>query len=278
MSSRSSFSLGRALSSAFTSLPAAWGGAWLALVLLWAVGSFGQFLPFGFAVNTLVAALVLLVAKIMTVGALYRTALFGRTAKTEGLGFGGLQFAAPELRLLAAGLIVGVFYLLIVAAIFIVFAVAFNASGMAGDYGNTLAAVRAMILRHEGADWVFIGYILAAYIFLIFLGIKFSLVHAATIAERRIVTLNALGLSSGNVGKLFLGLVALVVPFTVVVALAVHHFHSHLMLAVAGDFEMLTPRFVAHAALHAAAVFLILPLAAGFLSSAYRQIVDLRAK
>ncbi len=278
MSSRSSFSLGRALIMAFTSLPAAWGGAWLALILLWVAGSFGQFLPFGFCVNMFIAALALVVAKLMAQGALYRTALFGRTAKAEGLGFGGLQFAMPELRLFTAALIVGVFYVLIAATIFIVFAVAFNASGMAGGYDNTLAAVRAMLLRHAGADWVFIGYIAAACIFLIFLGIKFSLMHAATIAERRIVTLNALGLSSGNVGKLFLGLVVLAVPFMAIMAVAVRHLHSHLMLAVAGDFDMLTPRFLIHAALHAVAVFLILPLATGFLSSAYRQIVDLRAK
>lgn len=278
MSSRSSFSLGRALSGALASLPAAWGGAWLALALLWAAGSFGQFLPFGFGLNMLAAGLLLVVAKLMAQGALYRTILFGRTAKAEGRGIGGIQFGAPELRLLVAALIVGLFYLLIVGAVFIVFAVAFNAAGLAEGYDNTLSAVHGLFHRHEGADWVFITYIVAALVFLIFLAIKFVLMHAATVAEHRIVTLNALGLSAGNVGKLFVGLIVLTAPFGVVIGGLMRHFHSHLMAVAGGDAEMLTPRFIAHAASHGITVFLVLPLTAGFLSSAYRQITALRAK
>lgn len=282
MSSRPSFSLGRALSTAFASLPAAWGGAWLVLILLWLVTAFGHqligtYYGDGLSVHLLKAIaflLTLVILKLMSQGALYRINLFGKSAKSEGLGIGGLQFGLPELRLFGAGLIVGLFILMIVAAIFIVFAVAFNSAGLAEGYHSTLLAVHAMLLRHSGIDWIFIVFLIAAWLFLIFVSLKFCLMQAGTVAERRMVTLNTLGLSSGNVGKLFLGLLIFIVPFALIGGIGVHL----LLPLMHGMGHGVSPLYVLHAILSGLAIFGLMPLVAGFLAAAYRQIVDLRAK
>ncbi len=282
MSSKPSFSLGRALSAAFAFLPAGVGGAFAPLLVLWGLLSFGHTILFhlvrggAFLVdndcNLLICggfALLVLVAKLMAQGALYRVGAFGKDARKEGLGPFGLQFGAPELRLLAANILIGLFFLVVALAIFIVLAVAFNSSGLAGDEHNSLRALRTVFCRHEGADWIFIVYIVAAWIFLAFLTIRFALAHAATVAQRKIVALNALGLSSGNVFKLFAGVFLFILPLALVIVFVVHH----LMPALPHG-----ARIAVHAGLLAFGIFGIFPLIAGFLSSAYRQIVDLRAR
>ncbi len=282
MSRRASFSLGRALRDAAAFLPAAWGGAWLSLILFWAVDSFAPIYLLKAAhwplehVALLVAAGA---AKLVLVAALYRIALFGKAARKEGLGLGGVQFGLPEVRLLGAGIVVGLFMLMIAATLAIVFFIAFNLSGMGDGYRNTLEAVRAVCHRQTGyADWLFIGYGVASALLLVFLAVKFALFHAATVAERRMVTLNALGLSSGNAGRLFTGLCVVALP--VVLAAAVFHLmHRHFVLsprAPAFDTPHM-PHLILHGILLAVAAVLVLPLAAGFLSSAYRQVVAERA-
>jgi hypothetical protein len=277
MSTRPSFSLGRALSEAFASVPSMFGGAWAILIVWWALGAFAPLLNIPGIPAFLTdfgAAVLILFAQYMGYGALYRIAVFSREARNEGLGFGGLQLGWPELRLFLAELIVGLFGLLIVAAILVVFFIAFNTAGMAEGHADTLAALQAMVMRHDGKDWIFIGYMIAAWVFLIFLSLKFVLMGAATVAERRIVTLNALGLSSGNVGKLFIGLIALFVPF-MVLAIVVS------VGAGVGGFDVIQAvpgLLVAHYLLYALAVFLLMPLMIGFLSSAYRQIVSSRTR
>lgn len=277
MSSRPSFSLGSALSAAFTHLPAMWGGAWAVLVLWWGLSSFLPQLdvPGVPAYLTDVGgALLLFLGQYMTYGALYRIALFGRNAGKEGLGFGGLQLRVPELRLFLSELVVGLFGMLILAAVAVVFLIAFNTAGMAEGHADTIEALKAMIVRHDGRDWVFIGYLIAAWCFLIFVSLKFVLMGAANVAERRLVTLNALGLSSGNVGKLFIGLIVLFVPFVVV---------AMVLTAGAGiggatlGHGTAAP-LIAHYVLQAVTVFLLIPAMIGFLSSAYVQIVASRIK
>ncbi len=285
MSSKPSFSLGRAVSAAFASLPAAWGGAWLALALLWLLGSFGHLVLLhayatggGVSLHLALAlglCALLLVAKLAVQGALYRVAVFGNDARKEGLGFGGLQFALPEVRLFITTIVVVLFILLIAAAMFIVFAVAFNSSGLMAGHDSTPEALGAMLVRHQGVDWVFIGYMIAAWVFLIFVELKFVLAYVATIAERRTVTLNALGLSSGNVGKLFLGLLLFCLPLiAIVIAIICHLSGKGIMVDNVND----TARLIVHAAIQAFVVFVIAPLMVGFLASAYRQIVQSRAK
>ncbi len=279
MSSKASFSLGRAVSSAVSALPASLGGAWGALAVLWLVATFGHTIVEHSPVSAWllpVFLILLVVAKLMAQGALYRIALFGKDAKAEGLGIGGLQFGAPELRLLVAGIFVSLFMLMVIAAVFIVFAVAFNTAGMANGHENTLKAVKAMLSAPTPAGWAFVVYMVAAGIFFIFVALKFVLAHAATVAERRIVTLNALGLSAGNVGKLFLGACLFVLPAVVLVVAVVHFILPHGHRVADDGHDPL--RLIVHAALQAVAVFIIAPLLTGFLSSAYRQIVQTRAK
>ncbi len=283
--------MARALSAALSSLPAAWGGAWLALIGLWAFAVFGpqvvaRLTPtFAFQgaiahSDRLVVLIILAIFKLMALGALYRIALFGRRARNEGLGLGGVQLAMPEARLFAAGIIVGLFWLLIAVTLAVVFAIIFNLSGLAEGAPSTTAAIHAAFrLGHGNIDWLFIGYAALSVLLLIFLAIKFSLFHAATVAERKMVTLNALGLSTGNVGKLFAGIVVLVLPLPVAGGLLFHHLHRHFVLSPRQP-ALDTPHLhlIAHAVMITLSVFVILPLVAGFLSSAYRQIVDLRAR
>lgn len=275
MRSKPSFSLGRAVSAAFAFLPAGVAGAFAPLLLLWALSSFGHTIVLhrfhgGSDCNPLVCGgftLAAMVLKLMAAGALYRVAVFGKDARKEGLGPLGFQFGAPELRLFATAILVGLFVLVIAAALFIVFAVAFNLSGLAGEDRNTLKAVATVLSRHQGADWVFILYIIAAWLFLFFLGVRVSLAPVATIARKQVVALNALGLSSGNVFKLFCGMAVFVLPLMLVAIFVFHHLMPGLTRAGA-----VSPRLIVHAALQGLAIFGVLPLLAGFLASAYKQV------
>jgi len=286
MSSKPSFSLGRAVSAAFAFLPAGVGAAFAPLLLLWVLTSFGHTMVFHFLrgggvlveddCNLLICggfALLVVAAKLMAQGAIYRVAMFGKNARQEGLGPGGLQFGAPELRLLGTAILVGLFFLVVAAAIFIVFAVAFSSSGLAEHEHNTLKALGAVFLRHQGADWIFILYIIAAWIFLFFLAVRFSLAPVATVAQKKIVALNALGLSSGNVARLFFGMVLFALPLMLAAIFVFHHVMPGLTRTGA-----VSPRLIVHAILQAIAIFGVFPLLAGFLASAYKQISDLRSR
>lgn len=260
----------KALKAAVAFLPRAWAGAWLVLGLMFAVLVGGPLLMGGDQLPLMFAPLVfffsLLLLKLVAQGALYRIALFGKDARAEGLGFGGLQIARPELRLLLATLSVAAFMVLIATAIFLVFAIALSLSGLAAGYENSMTAVSSIWRRHTGADYVFIVYIVAAVLFLLFVALKFTLMPAANVAGRKLVTLNALGLSSGHVGKLFVGLLAIISPFVVVCALAVRHFAYG------------SASIFLHTGLIALSIFLLMPLTVGFLTSAYRQIMAIRSK
>ena len=276
MSSRRSFSLGKALSAAVAGVPAAWGGAGLSLVLLLAALAawplaFGR-LPCCVALAGGIVVLWLL--KLVALGGLYRTHIFGRTAAAEGRGPGGLQFGAPELRLLLSTLIIALFVAMVMLAGLVVFAIAFNFSGLATGFSSSYAGWHAAVMRHHSAaDWVFTLLPLVLAIFFVFLMMKVALAPVATVAEKRLVTLNAMGLSAGNVGKLFIGVVVLALPFVLVGAVVMHHIPHH--AKVAGGMQA---KLVMHAVMAALSVGLLLPLQTGFLASAYRQIIDLRAK
>jgi hypothetical protein len=289
MSTRRSFSLGKALSAAVTGVPAAWGGAWLSLLLLWlAVAAwpmiFLHFLgaPYG-KVPALAWVALMWLLKLVVIGALYRTFIFDRTASAEGRGPGGLQFGAPEVRLLFATLIIALFTAMVVIAGLFVLAIAFDFSGLANGYNSSLAGWHAALMRHHTVvDWTFIVLPLLLLIFLVFLAMKLVLAPVATVAEKRMVTLNAMGLSAGSVGKLFLGVVVLALPFVSVGIFAMHHLSHPVMerpvamsAAMAGRMRM---HLLLHAGIAALAVGLLLPLQTGFLAAAYRQIVALRVK
>jgi len=284
MSLKSAFSVTKALRDAVEFLPQAWSGAWLVLVLLLAAVAGLPLLMGGHQLPIMLPPVlfvfVVLLLKLISQGALYRIALFGNQARNEGLGFGGFQIARPELRLLVASLVVAVFVAIIAATLFIVFAIALSQSGLTAGHESSLATVKAMAMRHTGLDNLFVGYIAAAWLFLVFVALKFALMPAANIAERRLVTLNALGLSSGNVGKLFIGIVVILLPFIVAGIALAHHFGpeilvAHLLPHAYGPAKSL---LALHVALLALDILVLFPLLVGFFASAYRQIVAIRSK
>lgn len=284
MSTKSAFSVTKALAAAAAFVPRAIGGAWLALILILVVTLGGHHLAMHFHPHRPIGLVVLIaiyIVKLIALGALYRLALFGSKARDEGLGFGGIQVGVAELRLFVANIVVAAFFLVIVIAAFIVFAVAFETSGLAAGYANSREAVVAMVCRHQSvADWVVIASIVAAVWLFVFVALKVTLVHAATVAEHRIVTLNALGLSSGQVGKLFIGVVVLLLPFAAVGFVILHLFgpqvgQSHLLPLVWGTHQV---RLGIHLVMLLLNVMLLLPLLVGFFSSAYRQITANRAR
>ena len=269
MSEISAFSVTKALKTAVGFLPQAWAGAWLSLLVILALMVGGPMVAMVLKTPLAFLALVLLLvtAKLMTQGGLYRIALFGKSAREEGLGFGGLQFGGPEWRLLAASLVVTAFFVLMTVTLFVVFAIALSFSGLTHGYDTATQAVQALIARHSGIDYVFIAYIIGSVLFLIFVALKFALLAAANIAERRLVTLNALGLTSGHVGRICLGLLVILLPFGLICGLAGQG------LGHAGQ-----THFGVHVALIALYIFLFLPLTVGFLAASYRQIVTIRSK
>lgn len=284
MSTKSAFSVTKALAAAAGFVPQAIGGAWLALILILVVTLGGHHLAMHFHPHRPIGLVVLIaiyIVKLIALGALYRLALFGSKARDEGLGFGGIQVGVPELRLFVANIVVAAFFLVIVIAAFIVFAVAFETSGLAAGYANSREGVMAMVCRHQSvADWVVIASIVAALLLFVFVALKVTLVHAATVAEHRIVTLNALGLSSGQVGKLFIGVVVLLLPFAAVGFVILHLFgpqagQSHLLPLAWGPHQM---RLGIHLLMLLLNVLVLLPLLVGFFSSAYRQITANRAR
>ncbi|EGF90325.1 putative membrane protein [Asticcacaulis biprosthecium C19] len=256
----------KALSAAIAGLPAVWGGAGLALLLLWATAVGGPLLVLQHPSAWLCLALVALVAifKVISLGALYRTALFGKEARKEGLGPLGLQFGLPEVRLIVASLLVLLFVAFIAAAIAIVLMVGFRMNDVdplhAGPWGLAGAAIAQLLL--------------------LFVLVKFSLLHAANIAQRKLVTLNALGLTSGQAGKLFFGIVVLSLPFALLCAGVVHQFAPEIRLAQALPYPWLNQRMslVLYGGLLLLQVGVLLPLLTGFFASAYRQIERLRAE
>ena len=267
------FSVIKGWAAAVSFLPKAWTDAWLALMLLFAVIAGGPLLLAGHYVPSPIAPLVLILGllfmALISQGALYRIALFGKAAKEEGLGFGGVQIARAELRLFLAFLIMAAFVILVAAAICLVFAIALNMSGLTTGYDNSMAAVSAIWQRHSGADYVFILYIIAGVLFLLFVGLKFALMPAANISGRKLVTLNALGLSAGRVGRLFIGLIGITVPFALAAGFA---------CALGLRYDTGRTFISLYNALFALVIFGLLPLIVGFLASAYRQIMAIRSK
>jgi hypothetical protein len=271
------FSVAQALKAAVSFVPRAWSGAWLVLGLLVLV-SLGLPLirvsqSISLMVMPTVLVVVLFILKLIAQGALYRIALFGRDAKAEGLGFGGIQVGRPELRLFWAAVVVSLFVLMIAMTIGIVFAIAFSMSGMAAGYDSSLAAVCALVKRHSGEDYIFIVYILAAVCLLAFLSLKLVLVPVANIAGRRLVTLNALGLTTGYVGRLFIGLVTLVLPFLLIGVAMAHYSGADMHVSHMGGATI-----ALHSGLLILDIFGLFPLIVGFLASAYRQIMSIRSK
>jgi len=279
MSMNSNFSVRKALLFAVGFLPTAFRHAWLVMALTCLVILGGQtFLATHFSLHFLAPVMVLLIflLSLMNVGALYRCGLFGSQASKEGLGFGGLQFGAPEIRLLSAKIIVFAFVALLIVIILAVFAIALSLGG----HEASLTTVHKIFKRHSGSDWLYIGYVVAALLFLIFVELKFSLMSAANVGQKKLVTLNALGLSSGYVGRLFLGLLVLNLPFLFVLGAAMKVCGLCIGSSPVMDSGLRASHMpiLLHSIAQIASIVLVLPLTVGFLSSAYGQVRAIRFK
>jgi len=259
------FHLIGALKTALQSLPLLWRRVWPVLLLLFVVVSVSQsaFLAQGGGLWARRGLIVLAIfVEIAAAGALYRLSLFGdRYAKSEGLGHGGLQFGKPERRLVAAGLLVGLFWLMVFATLAVVLALFFGASGLEADRYATPSQLFAALIEGPQPQGVILGVtLLAVCLTLGILTVKLWLHRAATVAEHRVVSLNALSLSSGQTVRLFLGYVYILLPFIAITAAVPE-------LGGVGPLIDL-----------ALGIGLFLPLSVAFLAAAYRQISALRAK
>ncbi|MBC6981766.1 hypothetical protein [Caulobacter sp. 17J80-11] len=253
-------------------LPRAWSGAWAALILIGlAVGAPVVLAESGWLrANAWASAPIVLAAvaaALVADGALYRLGVFGADARREGLGVAGLQFGRPELRLLAARLLIDLFLLMIGIASVVVLAVALTAGGL-GEVD--FATVRSLADLRELAgpvELVVTGALVAgiAAVFLL-LSVRFSLYGAATLGRRRIVALNALGVAEGAFWPLLLGIVLVSLPAT---ALFVW---QHCVSGLTGRNLL-----IFHGLQALAYAFVQKPLTAGFLSAAYRRLEYLPA-
>ena len=279
----------RALNEAVTGLPRLWGGAWLILILSMGISSLqpSLLLTYGTSQPWLCGLLALasLVISIMTSAALYRVSVFKTYARAEGLGLGGVQIGSVEGRLIVAGLINSLFVFSLAIIMVVVLFMAQGAFGLDKGYIHSLAAMKAHLSHPKTTiEFLMWGYIALCALILVQLSIRLSLYKAATVAEHKIVALNALGLGEGQVWRLFLGSMAILVPFMIFVAI-VHNSGQggvcHNMCTVPAlhakdrlDFSGLHISSVNLLSFitHGLVIFFVKPAMVGYLTSVYNQI------
>lgn len=224
----------------------------------------------------LLYGLASLLAGVMADGALYRLGVGGvRGAGALGLGVGGIQFGRPELRLMAANALIGLFLLMVIVAAGVVLAFVLNAVGLEDVEWTSVGDLFAL----QGVDppWkaqLVSAFALGAALVIVFLVVQMSLFEAATIARKRIVSLDALALAEGNFLRLAAGLIVCALPS---LALAWVQFKSLGSLDSAAE-TMMRGETASRALMQFAAVqalvsaFVQKPLTVGFLSAAYRRL------
>lgn len=241
------------LREAFAFLPRAWAGAWAVLVLF-AVVLGGLVVPWH--LNPFVPSPGLLVLwllgvgllKIAAYGALLRLAVFGGRAKAEGLGFGGLQFGKPEVRLLAGAALVALF--LAVVAVGLLVAVALITAAASDENGRAVGT----------AAWVVHGVQVAAGLILAALYVRLALFAPAAVGRRRVVSLDALGLAQGSFWTLLVGLAICLAPGVLASAALAPLVHGGAERAA-----------LVSASLTGVLTFIQVPLLAGFLGAVYKH-------
>ena len=250
---------------AYAFVPKAWAGAWGALALatvlaawpIWAAVWVFKTDARWIVSPPMVAlwALLLTLASLAAKGALFRLGVSRSLpeARALGLGVGGLQLGRPELRLVAAGLLILLFLLIVGAAAFVVLAVVSGVAQADPTGGDT-----------GWKAWVVRGVEIAAAVTFAGLIVKLSLHQPATVARRKIVSLDALALAEGSLLKLAAGLVA-TAPVLVLTVI-------EQALRRAGHSLGGTETFIVLNAWIAALCLIQAPLTAGFLSAAYRRL------
>lgn len=258
--------LGPALAEAVGFLPRAWLGAWGSLLLLaLAIAGLGQAhqAHASAALWIAVSGLAVVLAGLAAEGALYRIGV-SRTfaeARKRGLGFAGLQLRAAELRIVAAaGLITG---FLAVVALGLGVLILFVASLARVDLLSLGAAgsVERAWASRDTPTLVVIACVLGSVAILIQIAARTALYRAATVGRNRIVSLDALALSEGNLAVLIAGLV---ISFAPTFALL---WMTPSILPLAGGSMLALHRIYSG--------FLALvqvPISIGFLSSAYKRL------
>lgn len=241
-------------------VPKAWAGAWGALLMLAFVSaapilsgqrtvSLEQTIDYG-SLTALVAVwpFVFIAASTIASGALYRLGVFGRDARSEGLGIGGLQFGKPELRLLGGGALVVLFLVIVAVGLFVAVAILTTAASGEDVSPSAASAVQAINV--------------AALLILAVLYVRLSLYAPAVVGRRRVVSLDSLALAQGAFWTLLIGIVACLLP-TALVA-------GGLGLAPVPDTPLAA--FVTLNGVAALIVFVQAPLLTGFLSAAYKHL------
>ena len=263
---RRSLPLGSALAGALAFLPRAWMQAWAALALLaallcapaWApaLGVSGAWLC---PVLCVVGALAGLVAG----AALLRVGVSdsAQAARGLGLGVGGLQFGAAELRLLASGVLVAAFLGLVAATFGLVLLFLATALEVPLLVLSDCKALQRAWTDRDGAVLALAGAAVIGAWVLVQLAVKLSLAKPATVARRRIVSVGALNLADGRFWALLLGLMLTLAP--TIALLVAGQSKWALTIGNHKTFPVIQGLVTA---------LLQVPLSIGFLSSAYKRL------
>lgn len=259
-----------ALAGAVAFVPKAWANAWAVLLLL-AVVLAAPFFIIRHDARLMQVLLILwpmatLVAGTAAGGALFRLGVTNSTADTRrlGLGLGGLQFGRPELRLIAAGIVVALFLGLVALALGVAGAFIYGASGLAGlDLSRLCKGVRS----GDAGSIVVAVFLAGAAWMLVQLGVRLSLFKPATVARGRMVTLDSMALAQGAFWPLLTGLVVVLTPSFLLAGLCLGAVDLH-----PPSVPNVTPARVSAVVEAAIAAFIQAPLAAGFLSEAYKRL------
>jgi hypothetical protein len=205
-----------ALPAAFALTPRLWRGAWGAILLAVAVWAVIGFSPSG--LPAVVWAPFALGATLTLAGALSRIAVTDDldAARRLGLGRAGLQLGLPELRLLGAALLCGVFMAMILSVVALV---------LLAVFGMAELNVQAIELRQWGAVgpvWklalLAVVTLLALYAVLV-LVVRLSLFASATLGRGHMVSLNSMGIAQGSFWPLLGGLIVVGLPKIVLIVL-----------------------------------------------------------
>jgi len=244
-----------ALGAAVRALPRLWFGGAGALVLCAVLALLPRFVGLsGWERPAWAGATA--IASLIAVGALARLSIVDdiRSARSLGLGPAGLQFGAPERRLLGAALLCLIFLAMIMAVLALVVLAIFGTADL------DIAAIQARDWGRVGEPWklgVLAVLATVAAAIPILLIVRLSLFVPATLGRRQMVSLNSMGIAYGSVWPLIAGLVLTALP------------GAALGLSIA--LELIRGEI---AAILSVAVLtgLQLPLVMGFLGAAYRQL------
>jgi len=258
--------LGACLKASIGFVPRAYVHAWAGLLLTTAVLGAPLLARLGYlpANAAWIGALwfaALVSFSLMRDGALYRLAVSASpaVARARGLGPAGLQFSRPEVRLLAAGLLVTLFLILIAIAGFVVSLFVASAAGLSETDWSAIRTPGQFAAL--GEPWK-LGLVLAAPVgaglVLLILAVQLLLSAPATIGRERVVSIDALALAQGNALPLIAGLAIVGLPTIAVAAGGRLSGGGHAPGWMAAEFLV--------------AGLVQAPLTAGFLGAAYRAL------